>query len=116
VTGARCWFNQVAFLNSWTLAEEVREYLVDEYGVDGLPFNTRFGNGDEITADVVATINAVYEAHTLREPWQSGDLLLVDNVACSHGREPFTGGRDVLAALADPINVSDCAPTVEVTL
>jgi hypothetical protein len=98
------------------LAEEVREYLVDEYGIDGLPFNTRFGNGDEITADVVATINEVYEAHTLREPWQSGDLLLVDNIACSHGREPYSGAREVLAALADPIHVCDCAPTVEVTL
>ncbi|HEX3613562.1 MAG TPA: TauD/TfdA family dioxygenase [Sporichthyaceae bacterium] len=116
VTGARTWFNQVAFLNSATLAEEVREYLVEEYGIDGLPFNTRFGNGEEITADVVATINEVYEAHTVREPWQSGDLLLVDNIACSHGREPYSGDREVLAALADPIHVSDCAPTVEVTL
>jgi alpha-ketoglutarate-dependent taurine dioxygenase len=114
-TGTRCWVNQIAFLNSWTLAEEVREYLVDEYGIDGLPFNTRFGNGDEITADVVATINEVYEAHTQREPWQSGDLLLVDNIACSHGREPYSGAREVLAALADPVHVSDCAPTVEVT-
>jgi len=25
---------------------EVREYLVDLYGEDGLPFNTRFANGD----------------------------------------------------------------------
>jgi hypothetical protein len=115
-SGARCWFNQIAFLNSWTLAEEVREYLVDEYGIDGLPFNTRYGNGDEITADVVATINEVYEAHTMREPWQSGDLMLVDNIACSHGREPYSGAREVLAALADPVHVSDCAPTVEVTL
>src|ERR687895_1051692 len=43
VTGRRCWFNQVAFLNEWTLAPEVREYLVDVYGPDGLPFTTAFG-------------------------------------------------------------------------
>src|SRR2546426_7039278 len=30
---------------------EVREYLVDLYGEDGLPFNTRFGNGDPIGED-----------------------------------------------------------------
>ncbi len=54
VTGQRCWFNQIAFLNEWTMAPEVREYLVDVYGADGLPFNTRFGNGDPIGEDVVA--------------------------------------------------------------
>src|SRR6266480_3008643 len=46
LTGRRCWFNQIAFLNEWTLDPEVREYLVDLYGEDGLPFNTRFGNGE----------------------------------------------------------------------
>src|ERR687894_1831074 len=38
-TGQRCWFNQIAFLNEWTLEPEVHDYLVEEYGVDGLPFN-----------------------------------------------------------------------------
>src|SRR3954451_16200745 len=33
VTGRRCWFNQIAFLNEWTLDPEVREFLVDSYGV-----------------------------------------------------------------------------------
>src|SRR5207248_4520751 len=49
LTGERCWFNQIAFLNEWTIDPEVREYLVDLYGQDGLPFNTRFGNGDPIS-------------------------------------------------------------------
>src|SRR5437660_3249483 len=59
-TGQRRWFNQIAFLNEWTMDPEVREYLVDIYGEDGLPFNTRFGNGDAIGADVVQLINDVY--------------------------------------------------------
>ncbi len=42
----------------------MREYLVDVYGADGLPFNTRFGNGDPIGEDVVELLNEVYEAHT----------------------------------------------------
>ena len=29
VTGERCWFNQIAFLNEWTLDPEIREYLVE---------------------------------------------------------------------------------------
>jgi alpha-ketoglutarate-dependent taurine dioxygenase len=114
VTGQRCWFNQVAFLNEWTLAEEVREYLVDVYGPEGLPFTTAFGDGDPIGEDVVALLNSVYEQHTAREPWQDGDLLLVDNVRTAHSREAYTGPREVLVALADPVHLSDCSPTVPV--
>jgi alpha-ketoglutarate-dependent taurine dioxygenase len=110
VTGRRCWFNQVAFLNRWTLAEDVREYLVDVYGEDGLPFDTRFGNGDPIGEDVVALLNAVYEAHTVREPWQAGDLLLVDNIRTAHSREPYTGAREVVVGMADPVRLSDGSP------
>ncbi|MFI1356589.1 TauD/TfdA family dioxygenase [Streptomyces sp. NPDC020898] len=107
VTGRRCWFNQIAFLNEWTMDPEVHEYLVDVYGADGLPFNTRYGNGDPIGEDVVKTLNEVYEAHTMREPWRGGDLLLVDNIRTAHSREPFEGPREVLAALADPVLRTD---------
>jgi alpha-ketoglutarate-dependent taurine dioxygenase len=114
VTGQRCWFNQIAFLNEWTLAPEVREYLVDVYGADGLPFNSRFGDGDLIGEDVVQLLNQVYEANTVREPWQAGDLMLVDNVRTAHSREPFEGPREVLVAMADAVRLADCSPTVEV--
>ncbi|MGW7486238.1 amino acid adenylation domain-containing protein [Streptomyces sp. NPDC054786] len=116
VTGRRCWFNQIAFLNEWTMAPEVREYLIDEYGADGLPFNTRYGNGDPIAEDTVQLLNKVYEANTARRPWQAGDLLLVDNVRTAHSREPFDGPREVVVAMADPLRLADCSPTIEVTV
>jgi alpha-ketoglutarate-dependent taurine dioxygenase len=114
VTGQRCWFNQIAFLNERTIDPEVREYLVEVYGQDGLPFTTFFGNGDPIGADVVDLLNATYDAHTAREPWQAGDLLLVDNIRTAHSREPYDGPREVLAALADPVHLADCTPATEV--
>ncbi|GGZ31929.1 TauD/TfdA family dioxygenase [Streptomyces poonensis] len=113
VTGRRCWFNQIAFLNEWTMDPEVREYLVDVYGDEGLPFNTRYGNGDPIGPDVVEAINDVYTAHTRREPWRAGDLLLVDNIRTAHSREPFEGAREVLVGLADPVRFSDVSVTLE---
>jgi alpha-ketoglutarate-dependent taurine dioxygenase len=113
-TGQRCWFNQAAFLNEWAMDPELREYLVDVYGEDGLPFNTRFGNGDPIGPDIVQLINEVYAEHTARERWQSGDLMLVDNVRTAHGRERFEGPREVLVAMADALNLTDCSPTVAV--
>jgi len=114
VTGRRCWFNQIAFLNEWTMAPEVHEYLVDVYGADGLPFNTRYGEGDPIGEDVVQLLNQIYDANTAREPWQAGDLMLVDNIRTAHSREPFTGPRDVLVAMAHPMPPAD-GPTPGVT-
>ena len=115
LTGQRCWFNQIAFLNERTIDPEVREYLVDVYGADGLPFNTRFGNGDPVGEDIVQLLNEVYEANTAREPWQAGDLMLVDNIRTAHSREPFDGPREVLVAMADAVRLADCSPTTEVT-
>jgi len=114
LTGRRCWFNQIAFLSEWTLDPEIREYLVDLYGADGLPFNTRYGNGDAISRETIDLINRVYQANTVREPWRDGDLLLVDNLRTAHSREAYEGRRDVLVALADAVQLADCSPTVEV--
>jgi len=93
----------------------VRAYLVDLYGEDGLPFNTRFGNGDPIGAELVESINDVYEANRARERWQAGDLMLVDNIRTAHGREPFEGSREMLVAMADAVHLADYSPTIEVT-
>jgi hypothetical protein len=103
VTGRWGWFNQIAFLSEFTMDPDVREFLVEEYGPDGLPFITRFGDGAPVGPDVVNVINEVYERHTKREPWQPGDLLVVDNLAASHSREPFTGEREIVVGMADPV-------------
>jgi alpha-ketoglutarate-dependent taurine dioxygenase len=115
VSGQRCWFNQIAFLNEWTIDPEVREYLVDMYGANGLPFNTRFGNGDPIGEDVVELLNQVYVDNTVREPWLPGDLMLVDNIRTAHSREAYEGPREVLVGMADAVRLVDCSPTVAVT-
>jgi alpha-ketoglutarate-dependent taurine dioxygenase len=115
VTGERCWFNQIAFLSEWTIEPEVREFLLDVYGPDGLPFNTHFGGGDPISGDVVAAINEVYEANTAREPWQAGDLMIVDNIRTTHSREAYQGQREVLVAMTDATRRADGSPRLERT-
>jgi alpha-ketoglutarate-dependent taurine dioxygenase len=114
VTDQRCFFNQVAILNEWTIDPEVREYLVDMYGADGLPFNTRFGTGEPLTEGIVELINQVYEAHTVREPWQPGDLMLVDNIRTAHSREAYVGPREIVVGMAEPVRLSDVSPIEEV--
>jgi hypothetical protein len=105
VDGRPCWFNQVAFLSEWALDPDVREYLVELHGPDGLPFTTRFGEGEPLGEDVVDLINGAYTAHTLREPWQAGDLLVVDNIRTAHGRDAYEGDRTVVVGMADPVRM-----------
>lgn len=105
VTGRRGWFNQIAFLNEWTLDPVVRDYLKFEFGDDGLPFNSRYGQGSDLDEDTVLTINGVYEKHTLREPWRAGDLLVVDNLRMAHSREAYEGEREIAVVLGDPVTV-----------
>jgi hypothetical protein len=111
VTGEQAWFNHVAFWNKWTLDEEVREVLEETFGEDGLPFGTYFGDGTALTEEEARTLNDAYDEVTMRESWQPGDLMLVDNILCAHGRESFRGNRKIVVSMGDPLPLSDCAPT-----
>jgi alpha-ketoglutarate-dependent taurine dioxygenase len=107
VTGQRLWFNQIAFLNELTMDPDVREYLAMVLGPDGLPFTTRFGDGEPIPAEVVDVINEVYQRHTASIPWRRGDLMLVDNLRTAHSRQPYEGDREIVVAMGDPVRRTD---------
>ncbi|MFI9017014.1 TauD/TfdA family dioxygenase [Streptomyces griseus] len=99
VTGQRVWFNQAHLFHVNALPEAVREGLLEICGEDGLPRNAYYGDGTPITADEIATVLGVYDEITLAETWNTGDLLMIDNLLTSHGRRPFTGDRKVLVAM-----------------
>ncbi|MGX1914110.1 amino acid adenylation domain-containing protein [Streptomyces phaeochromogenes] len=104
-TGVPGWFNQIAFLNGHTMDPAVSEYLTDVYGPDALPFDTSIGDGTPVTADTVESVNAVYDRFTVGEPWQNGDVLVVDNIRMAHAREPYEGPRDIAVVLGDPVEL-----------
>ncbi|MFM0639048.1 TauD/TfdA family dioxygenase [Paraburkholderia metrosideri] len=110
VTKEEVWFNHVAFWNSASLDKDVREVLLDAYGVDGLPFETTLGNGEKLSADEVQQINEAYDSAICREAWRPGDVLLIDNILCAHGRDAFVGRRRVLVAMGEPVALADCHP------
>jgi hypothetical protein len=106
-TGVPGWFNQIAFLNELTLDPAIRGYLVDVYGPSGLPFNTAYGDGRPVSGDTVETINDVYREVTIAEPWQDGDVLVLDNLRMAHSREPYEGAREVVVIFGDPVRLED---------
>ncbi|MFJ7328168.1 TauD/TfdA family dioxygenase [Streptomyces cyaneofuscatus] len=111
VTGELCWFNQIAFLNRWTMEPSVRDFLTLEFGADGLPYDTAFGDGEQVGEPTVATVNAAYDRVAVREAWRDGDVLLVDNVLTAHAVDPYTGPREVVVAMGDPLTPRAASPT-----
>ncbi len=107
VTGRRSWFNQIAFLNAWTLDPDIRAYILAVHGPSWLPFDTARGDGQPVSQEDVDVLHRAYERATVRVPWQDGDLLLVDNIAMAHGREPYQGQREILVAMGAPARGAD---------
>ncbi|MFD8756069.1 TauD/TfdA family dioxygenase [Kitasatospora sp. NPDC059577] len=111
-TGEEVWFNHLAFWNEWSLDPDIREAMTDEFGPDGLPFNTGFGDAEPLGRADVDALNEAYHAATVRERWQVGDVMLVDNVLCAHGRDPYRGDRRIAVSMGQPVEVLDCRPSV----
>ncbi|HEX8559630.1 MAG TPA: TauD/TfdA family dioxygenase, partial [Pyrinomonadaceae bacterium] len=101
-TGAPLWFNHAFFFHVSSLDPAVRDSMLAVVGEEDLPFNTFYGDGSPFEEEVLGEIGAAYGAETVSFPWERGDILLLDNMLTSHGREPFVGPRKILAAMADP--------------
>jgi alpha-ketoglutarate-dependent taurine dioxygenase len=107
VSGEELWFNHGAFFNVSSLEPAVRDALLADFGAEGLPYNTYFGDGSPIAPEVVASIQAAYAAEKVVFPWQRGDVLVLDNLTVAHGRQPYTGQRQVIVAMTEPLDGGD---------
>jgi alpha-ketoglutarate-dependent taurine dioxygenase len=101
VTADEVWFNHIVFWNAASLPPEVREGFLCRLAADELPYNTFFGDGEAIPADVIAHLHEAYDGVTADCEWQSGDLLVMDNMLAAHGRRPYQGTRRVIVAMGD---------------
>lgn len=111
-TGEELWFNHFAFWSAWSLDPEIREIMLETVGPEDLPFATLLGDGTALEEADVRAINEAYAAATVRESWQVGDVLIVDNLLAAHARDAFRGDRRILVAMGDPVALDACRPTV----
>lgn len=95
------WFNQAHLFHHSSLAPEARRLLLEQFSVDELPRNAVFGDGSAIDDAIIAEIRAAYDAELVTFPWQTGDILLLDNMLVGHGRRPFSGSRKVVVGMAE---------------
>jgi hypothetical protein len=76
--------------------------LLSEFKEEDLPTNTYYGDGTPIEPDVLDELRGAYLAEKTVYPWQTGDVLVLDNMSVAHGRESYLGKRKILAGMADP--------------
>ena len=105
-TGEEVWFNHCTFFHVSTMPEQIRDNLISEFAEEDLPNQTFYGDGTSIEPEVVEHLRQVYHAEKVGFDWQKGDVLVLDNMLSSHGREPFTGPREVLVAMSNLVHLS----------
>jgi alpha-ketoglutarate-dependent taurine dioxygenase len=101
LSGERVYFNQAHLFHVTSLGEAGAQSLIKMFGADRLPRHATYGDGQEIAVEDLERVRTAFRQHEVSFPWQSGDVLLLDNMQVAHGRRPFTGERKVLAALLD---------------
>ena len=102
VTGEEVWFNQA---HAQTMVPrnigQERYDLYQKYYPPGRlrPMQTTFRDGEPFDpADVEAVLDVMQQV-TVAFPWRAGDMMLVDNIYTAHGRNSYTGRRDVQVSL-----------------
>jgi alpha-ketoglutarate-dependent taurine dioxygenase len=101
-TGEHVWFNQAHLFHVSSLGKEIAKTLLDSLGEENVPRNSYYGDGSPIEPEVLDLIRSTYEQTKVKFPWQKNDLLLLDNMLFTHGRQPYTGPRQVLVGMACP--------------
>jgi alpha-ketoglutarate-dependent taurine dioxygenase len=102
VTDDWVWFNQAHLFHVSNLEPDVREALLDVVEPEDLPRNVYYGDGSPIEDGILNEIRGVLNELTISFPWQTGDIMMLDNMLAAHARSPFSGPRKVVVAMAEP--------------
>lgn len=100
-TGERLYFNQAHLFHVSSVGVQARQDLIDLFGADRLPRHAYFGDGGPIAEEELRPVRQAFDQAAICFPWQSGDVLLLDNMQVAHGRRPFRGQREHLAVLLE---------------
>jgi alpha-ketoglutarate-dependent taurine dioxygenase len=100
VTDTEVWFNQADQFHVAGLGDDARE-MAELLSEDEMPQSVTFADGSPIPAEYITHIQETGLRLAVDVEWQTGSLLLIDNVLVGHGRRPFAGPRRVLVAMSD---------------
>lgn len=100
-TAEKIWFNTIHFFIH-------EKYMFGHYmgpiihlfrKLTGEKFEVFFGDGKAISPAIKKQVLEIIDKNTWTFQWQKGDVLLLDNYLCMHGRNPFSGHRRIYVGL-----------------
>jgi hypothetical protein len=100
ITLQTSWFNHVFFFNAIMLNKDILGTL----DPTDMPFISYYGDGSVIDEVDLIDIGDAFEKTKTCFEWKKGDLLLIDNISISHGRNPYKGEREILVAMFKDID------------
>ena len=101
-TGEEVWFNQLVtqFYAPELIGEERFDLIAQHYTKSSPPpVQVTFGDGTPFDSGMIVDFARSIAAREVAFPWRAGDIMILDNFLTAHGRNPFTGQRDVQVAL-----------------
>jgi alpha-ketoglutarate-dependent taurine dioxygenase len=101
VTGEQVWFNHATVFHIESMPAEARDSLMEMFAEDELPSNTYFGDGKVIPPETIKHLRQAYDRCRRRFDYQRNDVIIIDNMLTSHGRESYVGPRSIAVAMAD---------------
>jgi alpha-ketoglutarate-dependent taurine dioxygenase len=113
VTGERVWFNHAAHAHLSTNTTPEMAKAVADLDMYHVPVNLYYADGREIEDEVMDMIRHAYREETVAYPWEVGNLMVLDNMLAAHGREPFSGERQVIVGLTEPTGWSQLQNDVQ---
>ncbi|STX40478.1 pyoverdine biosynthesis regulatory gene SyrP-like protein [Legionella donaldsonii] len=101
------WFNQAAHNNLYynksfvainrTVKNPIARFILSHRNF--LPYVVFYGDGEPISKEEADLMHFAIKKNIVSTSWQVGDLMVVDNYSCMHGKEPHKGERLLLAAM-----------------
>ena len=100
IDGRPAFANQILLHHASVLPAQVHAALLGMFGDrEAFPRHVQFGDGTEIPDELVAMILYLYDEIAVRQPWQVGDILVLDNRRTAHSRDSYLGSRQIEVAL-----------------
>jgi alpha-ketoglutarate-dependent taurine dioxygenase len=99
-TGEASWVCQADQWHSSNLDPSTRRALLSVVSERDLPHHACYGDDSPLAETDLKHIRQTFDAEAAVFEWSKHDVLICDNILTAHGRQPFTGSRRILVAMA----------------